>query len=418
MSINADKSIGKPFLKSNNPLEKKWIICIKYKNQLNEPKEYKRTYDLNQPPFVVKGVVITNTNVVKAREKRAQAYINALIAKLDATEFDVNTGDFVVDKLDLPLKDYINDWLLWKKNQIKSTSLDRYKEKINVFQDWLYDNNLSDISLKRFDIRTLNKFLIYIQSGKGVKTDKQHNKSYNYYLTVFKNIYKYLNNTIRLKVDDITTAIPKVKEEDTDKHTPYNNVDKAFTDLTDYSYYLGLMAKCVYYTLHRPDTITQLQFKDFDLKNGVINIPSSKIKTGKKLQIRISKHLLSDIENYVNEYQPQPNDYFFGNSGMVKNTINLDKADVKMFGQNKTKVAFFKSSFQYFKNKKTTDKTLFTALHTLYGFKHSGIGYYKDAGLTDHQIIKITGHSNVSILQTYSRQYDAIIDEDLFNSLP
>lgn len=112
------------------------------------------------------------------------------------------------------------------------------------------------------------------------------------------------------------------------------------------------------------------------------------------------------------------NDYFFGNYGMIKNKINLDKTDIKMFGKYKTSVKVFSQMFNNFSNKKTTNKELFTPLHTLYGFKHSGIRYYKDAGLTDHQIIKLTGHSNISILATYSRQYDAVISEELFNSLP
>jgi integrase len=412
MSVNIDKSIGKPFLKSNNPLAKKWIICIKYKNAQNEPKEYKRTFDLNKSPFVIKGEVNLKANVIKAREKRAMQYINALIDDLNTIEFDIHQGDFVQSILDMPLKLLINDWLLWKKNKVKASSMQRYSEKINVFNDWLYSNQLHNISIKRFDYSILNKFLNYIQA-------KSSNKSYNYYLSVFKNIYKYLTKVQDIKgLSNITERFEKLKENDTDKHAPYADYHQAFKDLTEFNYLLGYMAKFVFYSLHRIETLTSLQYKDFDLSQGIINIPSSKIKTSKKLSIRISKHLLPTLIEYINEHRPQQNDYFFGNNGIIKNSINLDKTDIQMFGKNKTSVKVYSQMFTYFVNKNSTNKKLFTDKHTLYGFKHSGIGYYKDAGLTDHQIIKLTGHSNVSILATYSRQYDAVISEELFNSLP
>ncbi len=412
MSVNTDKSIGKPFLKSNNPLEKKWIICIKYKNANGDHKEYKRTFDLNKPPFVIKGIVNTKANIVKAREKRATQYINELINDLDSIEFDIDRGDFVESILDKPLKGFITDWLLWKRNKVKASSFQRYTEKINVLNNWLYDNKIPNISLKRFDYSTFNKFLNYVQT-------KNSNISYNYYLSLFRNIYKYLTKIQDIQgLNNITDRFEKLKENDTEKHAPYADYNQAFGDLTDYNQMLGLMSKWIFYTLHRINTLTSLQLKDFDLTKGIINIPSAKIKTSKKLTIRISKHLLPELVEYVSANKPQPNDYFFGNFGMIKNAVNLDKTDVRMFGKNKTSVKVFSQLFRLFKQKKTTDTNLFTHHHTLYGFKHSGIGYYKNAGLNDHQIIKITGHSNVSILATYSRQYEAVIDEELFNSLP
>ncbi len=391
---------------------KKWIICFKYTNNQGERKEYKRTYDINKAPFVIKGVVNDKANIVKQREKRANEYIRVLANKLDVDVFDVDRGEFEVDKLELPIEGYVNDWLIWKKNKVKLSSYQLYREKMNVFQDWLNTNNLSGISLKRFDYTKFNKFLLFVQT-------KSSNKSYNYYLTIFKNIYKYLIKIQRMKgVDNITDNIEKLKEDDTEKYALFSNIEKAFTDLTEHNYYLGFMAKCIYYTLHRINTLTSLQFKDFDLERGIINIPSAKIKTGKKLSIRISRHLLQDIINYVEENKPDLNSYFFGNNGFTKNTINLIKTDIKMFGKNKTNVNVFTQQFKYFKELRTTDKKLFTNNHQLYGFKHNGIKYYKDANFNDAQIIQVTGHRNVSILATYSRQYEAIVSEDLFKSLP
>lgn len=305
----------------------------------------------------------------------------------------------------------MRDWLIWKKNKVKASSFKRYGEKVNVINEYLQKNNLENISLKRFDYNILNKFLMHIQ-------EKSSNVSYNYYLSIFVNLYKFLINIQVLNVDNISKRIEKLKELDTEKHAKYADIDRAFSDLVEYNNVLALMAKTIYYTLHRIETITSLQYKDFDFENGIINIPSVKIKTGKKLTIRISKHLLPQLKQYVKLHPPHSNDYFFGNNGVIKTVKNVKKTDIQIFGKNKTKVAIFTQMFTQFRKKKSTNKELFTLNHSLYTMKHNGVIYYKNVGLSDHQIIKITGHSNISILATYSKQYEAVISEELFNSLP
>lgn len=409
--INSDKSISKPFLKSSNPLEKKWIICFKYKNSNGDNKEYKRTFDLNKPPYVIKGIVNDKANIIKARIKRANIYLSELAKDIDTIAFNVDAGDFEQSILDLPFKDYLDEWLQWKKNIVSLGSYKRYKEKVNVLQDYLTDNKIEHISLKKFDYTAMNNFLLYVQ-------DKSSNTSYNYYLTILKNIYKYLIKIKAIKgLDNVTDRFTKLKIDDSEKHIPYSDVQLSFKLLNEYSSILALLAKCIFYTLHRIDTLTQLQFKDFDLDKRIINIPSKKIKTKKKLTIRISQYIMPELLEYIGKNQPQPNDYFFGNNGFTKNSINLRKTDIRIFGQNQTPVNTFTSQFRYFKERKSTDNQVFTNNHTLYGFKHSGIGYYIDMGLSDKHIIKITGHANTGILATYSRMHEAKIPQEIWDKI-
>ena len=126
---------------------------------------------------------------------------------------------------------------------------------------------------------------------------------------------------------------------------------------------------------------------------------------------------MPELLEYIDKHRPQPHDYFFGNNGFTKNAINLRKTDIRIFGKNKTPVNTFTSQFRYFKARKSTDKELFTENHTLYGFKHSGIGYYINMGLSDKQIIQITGHANTSILATYSRMHEAIIAKEIWDNI-
>lgn len=413
MSVNSDKTISRAFLKTTNPLAKKWYVCFRYKNTQGITKVYQKTYELNKSPYVVNGVVNTKTNIIKERLSYGQEQVKVLNNKIQTTVFDTDKGIFNKNKEDSPLFEFLDMWLKWKSNKVKSSSLLRYTDKVQVLKNYLISNNKESISLKNFNYDVINDFLIHLQ--------RTHSNSlYNYYLLLINNFINFIIKIEKVKIENEAISIEKVKEDDTEKHAKYSDVHKAFDALTKHHYYLGQMAKTIYYTLHRIDTITKLQLKDFDLKNALINIPSAKIKTGNKLTIRISKHLIDEIRDYVNEHKPSLNDYWFGHTN---HTPKYRKKSITMFAPHKSDVQSFSNLFHQFRAKKSTDKQLFTDLHTLYGFKANGYLYYKeykDANgnvivVDDKQIIKITGHKNISILAKYSRAYEATISKDIWD---
>lgn len=414
MSVNSLKTISKPYLKTTNPFNKKWYVCFRYKNSQGITKIYQKTYDLNKSPYVINGVINDKSKVIKDRLNYGQELVKLLDNQLKVHEFDVDSGVFVEDKENSLLFEYLDKWLQWKKKKVTENTLTRYTDKVKVIKDYLTAINKEDITIKSFaDYTLINNFVTALQ-------EKYSNSLHNYYLILLSNFFKYLIKIEKMNIEDVATQIDKLKEDDTEKHAKYSNITKAFEDLTYHHYYLGLMSKTIYFTLHRIDTITKLQFKDFDLKNGLINIPSTKIKTRKKLTIRISKHLLPIIKQYVEEYQPLPNDYWFGHTN---HTPKYRKKSIAMFAPHKSDVQSFTNLFHQFRKKKTTDKELFTPNHTLYGMKANGYLYYKeyvdDNGnvvvVDDKVIIKLTGHSNTDILKKYSRDYEATISKDIWD---
>ncbi|AIM39297.1 hypothetical protein KO02_23330 [Sphingobacterium sp. ML3W] len=415
---NRLQGIGNVYLKTTNPVSKKWYICFKYKNNLNEPKIYQKTYDLNEKPYVINGVVNDKTTVLKARLKRGNELVRELQDMLNDVEFDVNRGVFVEDAKDILFTKYLNNFIKWKSNKVKASSLEAYQSVVNEIIKYLNDTNQQNVSLKKVDI--------YLIEDLVNEKQKLSNTRANYYLTVLSNFYsKYLIKYLAvLKQDEnVISRLDRFQDDDITKHALFADVYKVFNILTEHKYYLGFMAKVIFYTLHRMDTITQLQFKDFDLEQGIINIPSSKIKTSKKLTIRISKNILTDIKDYVRLHQTQQNDYWFGYNNMIKNKKNKDSYNIQMFGKYKLPSYTISHHYDEFRKLQTTDKDIFTPNHTLYGFKANGYRFYKDGGdskkfmLTDEQIIKITGHSNTDILKKYSREYEATISKEIWDSL-
>lgn len=417
-SKNLHSNITKAYLKTSNPLNPKWYVCFKYKNSLGEQKIYQKTYDLNKSPFVNKGVVNEKPSILKERKRLADEYVRELNSLLHDVEFDVDRNVFVEDAKDILFIQYLNDYIAWKCNKVKGSSVITYQSIVNEIIKYLHLINEQNVSLKNVDVHLIEKIINQKQ--------ELSNSRANYYLTVLSNFYKkYLIKYLAvLSIDEnIIDRLERFKEDDTTKHAIYSDVQQAFSDLTNHKYHLGFMAKVIYYTLHRMDTITQLQYKDFDIEQGVINIPSDKIKTSKKLTIRISKHLLPTIKEAVERLKPQPHYYFFGNSGMIKNVKGQDTYNIEIFGEFKTPTYTISHHFDEFKKKKTTNKKLFTKRHTLYGMKANGYTYYKNGGdkkqfiLSDEQIIKITGHSNTDILKKYSREYEATISKEIWESL-
>lgn len=417
-SKNLHSNITKAYLKTSNPLNPKWYVCFKYKNSLGEQKIYQKTYDLNKSPFVNKGVVSQKPSILKERKRLADEYVRELNSLLHDVEFDVDRNIFVEDAKDILFIQYLNDYIAWKCNKVKGSSIITYQSVVNEIIKYLHLINEQNVSLKNVDVHLIEKIVNQKQ--------ELSNSRANYYLTVLSNFYKkYLIKYLAvLSIDEnIIDRLERFKEDDTSKHAIYSDVQQAFTDLTNHKFHLGYMAKVIYYTLHRMDTITQLQYKDFDIEQGVINIPSDKIKTSKKLTIRISKHLLPTIKEAIESLKPKPHYYFFGNSGMIKNEKGQDTYNIEIFGEFKTPTYTISHHFDEFKKKKTTNKELFTKRHTLYGMKANGYTYYKNGGdkkqfiLSDEQIIKITGHTNTDILKKYSREYEATISKEIWESL-
>lgn len=415
---NSNKSITNAYLKTSNPLAKKWYVCFKYKNSQNESKIYQKTYKLNQPPYVNDGIVNEKTSILKQRLKLANEYVKELQSMLNDTEFDVDKGVFVEDAKDKLFIKYLNDFIKWKSNKVKASSLNSYQSVVNEIIKYLHDTNQQNITLKRVDNYLLEDLINEKQ--------KLSNTRANYYLTVLSNFYrkyliKYLNV---ISIDEnVVERLERFDEDDVTKHALFHDVYKAFDILTAHKYYLGFMAKVIFYTLHRMDTITQLQLEDFDLKNNVINIPASKIKTKKKVTVRIAKHILGHIKEYVKQHKPHPKAYFFGFDKRVRNKKNVDTFDIQMFGTYKLPSYTLSHHYDEFRRLKTTDKEIFTSNHTLYGMKANGYRYYKLGGdtkvriLADEEIISITGHSNTDILKKYSREFEATLDKDTWDSL-
>lgn len=418
VGANKDKFINNPKLTTISKTNAKWYVEFSYLNSLGEKCLYKKTYGLNKEPFVTKGK--PNPKQHKLRLALGNEIVKGLIVDLQEKEFDIDNNKFVEDLKNKTLIFHLDNWFEYQKRDLAQSSYNTYKGYINAIKKYLDVHQKADITLKNFTFKELESLLNYFH-------DTNSKSSYNTYLERFTTFYDYLINyeKILLPIEDITTTFNRKKVNESKKHDYYSDVHQAIADLTEHRWCLGFMAKCVYYTLHRPDTLCKLQLKDFDLPKAIINIDAEDIKNGNRTPLRISKHLIDDIREYVKENKVQPNDYFLGYNQMTTNKQGNAKYDVQMFGKYQSSPRNFTNWFCKFKRLESTNKELFKEENTLYGMKANGYIYFKEyidpntntkVIVDDLQIIKITGHKNVSTLAKYSRLYHKLISEELFSN--
>ncbi|MCI0922624.1 tyrosine-type recombinase/integrase [Sphingobacterium rhinopitheci] len=410
MELSVSESVFKvwnAYLKTKDKNAKNWRVVIKYTVSDGKIKEWSNSYKMNKLPYVKNSKVVLSE--YSRRLKYALVLVDELNLKISKGMFDAEVGDFTAEKIDTPFRNFLKDWLIRKRKDVKPQTFEVYQNKVNVINDYLDVNSKYNITLRQFN--TYNEIDSLLQYVKAKNKDSK--TSYNYYQGILNDLFKSI--TIVDKILHPTQLIMhqfrRFPIGRTSKNLAYRNVNQAIQLINVYNENLGALALTMFYTLHRIDTLVKLQFKDFDLDKKLIYVNKDKIKTGNAVTVRIHENLFPLINTFVNNNDVKPDDYFFGSIA----SNNCFK-NVRLFAPYPTKKRLFSDNFRLFKKHKRTDKAIFTDGHGIYSFKHSGINYYKRF-FTDKVIIKITGHKNESILKTYSKDFEAIVDEDLWNSI-
>lgn len=404
--FNKKNKIGRPYIikeKSNG----KWKVCFEYIN--NEGKRKREYYSkgLNDSQFFdltkdgklkfhADGTV-KHKNVI-ARNELADKRIKRLQRDLTKYNYDISTAKFIFGDTDKPIKDLLNDFINFKEeyDNCTASSIKQYRTKantlINYCENILDDETITILTTDKQFYLDFFKYLVKIKKRKLVYRDDC--------LTFLKMFYKWLLIEKKLEIENPLETIKKQNKDKTTKHKTIeaNQLYNAVNELKEYNYYLGIMYQFIFFTLHRINTLVQLQYSDFDLKNNLINIPSHKTKNRQAVTIQLNKALKVIIQDYLKSNTVNSNDYLFGSTGY---------AQVSLFSPTPSTAKYFSNSFFKYKKQtlKSNNKTYLTKESTIYSAKHSGIKFLLDSGLNLNQIITITGHKNVEMLGTYAKEY-------------
>lgn len=337
-----------------------------------------------------------NGKSVEYNKVERKVYANSLVAKykarLKVDYFNPYTLEFETsDKSRLPFTKYLDDYLGYnpRKKRDEST-LTIYKSYNNVIKAYLKEVGVPNISLKEINREFVERFLSTIEK-------KYSTRQRDHYLTHIKGVLKYCTDHLEVlskqpikTLHAINTASSK-----SNKAYPQELLEAVLNEARLLDVNFWLLLRMIYYTLRRPDELLKVQYKDFDFKKGTIDFDSDIIKTNKRMYSTLPDHLLNDLKGLI-PIGVAPDDYLFGNMGKEGNSTRISK---KLFGPLKTPLYHYQDRFKTIQKRLNLDKG-----YTIYSMKHTGVVYMVEVlKWSDKEIIAYTGHKDVKILETYSR---------------
>ncbi|QRY58486.1 tyrosine-type recombinase/integrase [Sphingobacterium siyangense] len=440
--LEINKKYG--FTEPKLSIEKKtntWYVYVNY--YYNGKRHiFKRKEGLNKAYFSVTKDTFTKDDVKNKRisKKEFDHYsklldernnianeIKETIKKWIATrEFDPSSKIFYLVSNELPLLDYYSKYLEHKKKEKRSEgTITQYGSKINLFKIYLESEKLDSIKVNEVTKQLYIDYLQGLKINKATVNESKKDVSSNWYNDLL-NFHRMVWNYI-IDVKDLDLKHPLKKgisakdAQDIEIHTaiPTEYIEESFKQLEEYgSEILKLYCEFIFYTMHRGDTLVQLQFKEIDLEAGIIHIPARKIKTKSKVDLKMNPYLVTVIKQYVQDNEVKCDDYLFGYEFV--NSVRNQKKRYKLFGSRKSKRDDYTGKFDHFidiqipkayKGNSNLAQIFKKGKNSSYGYKHTGVVFLREEGWTSDQIIELTGHKDKEILKWYERDFKPKLPE-------
>lgn len=287
----------------------------------------------------------------------------------------------------------IKNALKVKKKHWSENTAGTMSSHINIFIDYLNNNNLNEIDINELRKKHVAAFLNSLNVSA---------KSRNNYRASLSSIFAQLvaDDLIEL---NIVSAIPILKVKP-NKNKAYTNaqINKIRDYLLKNNPYLLKYLQFVTYAFLRPIEVNRLKVGDIDIKNGRISV---KTKTSKHESILIISKLQETI-NTMN-IEKYPKDYFLFTKDQ--------KPNVWITQWEKQRQEWFMKQFR-----KVKIHFHLGSEYSIYSFRHSfALNLYNkfiSDGLTDlqakHKLMTITRHKSLSGLSNYLRDIGAFVPED------
>lgn len=254
--------------------------------------------------------------------------------------------------------------------------------KVAVFSDWLKDNQLSSVPLKKLTNQQIASFFAHLA------TDKQLDRStLQKYFVVIRMVWQYAFKIKEYTERDLPFDLVVFPLKHIDS-SPDLIPKEIFVPLTqamrmkDPMIYLAAMLE--YYAFIRPrEEVRKLRTEYFNLGNRSIFIPETKTK--KARYATITPELMEILIWYGLDKAPSGK-YIFCRKGI--------------FGDNYVSVNYFEYHFDKFKKLFNLPKRC-----VFYSFKHTGITDMLNNGVALKSVMEQAGHERLSSTQHYAKKY-------------
>lgn len=368
----------------------RWSIRFYYKID-GETKTRKKDYGLNGTDFLKKDKGVTKAINKSDRILYAAELLKGEIARLNSMYFNPVTKEFEsLDKADQPFLSLLADYLEYSPNKIRRDSTKAiYRSYNNRIKDVLIELGVQDAALNEIERPVVEKLLAKIQS-KSSKAQRDH------YLRYLKGFFTYCVDHLEIITKSPIKTLKSINNEDTQTNKAYSPelLQKVLDEARRLDPHFHLLLRLLIITLRRPDELLRLQVRDFNFKTGSVTFSREKIKTDRAQVTYLSEDLVAELKGMMTG-KYSPTDYFLGHA--VKES--KARTEKSIFAPVKTSFVHFQDKFKTIQKRLTLEKG-----YTIYSFKHTSINNLIDNhNWSKEKVIKLTGHTNTSILDTYTK---------------
>jgi len=305
---------------------------------------------------------------------RAGRYVQAHKIKTEV-ESKLN-GTFVTN--DTPIIDALNEILTFFERDVSLRTLQSYQAEVHKLIDWLKQKKLHRLKISEFNENMAKKFyneVYFIQ--------KISNKTINSYVGYLKTIFNRISKQY-VRIENPFVWFHKMHEDEPQIVVwDEQNKQRLSTYLKQLDSPLRLAVLFIYHCFIRPNEARQLQFKDIDLKRGIVRVKSTIAKNNRVRYPTMSEQIIE----------------------ILTPMVAMFPADFYIFSK-KLQPGFFPVSRNIISNyfrKVRIDAGIPNYLN-MYAFKHTGNTEMLEKGATLEDLMLQNGHHDFAITRKYIKR--------------
>lgn len=295
-------------------ITKQWYISFTYRNPVTKKMQLFKVYEnLNSVKTVQERTELAK-KIVRKTWRKLQGGFNPFDSEsskavyVDVTVSELTKRGKKLDKnkeKDFTVKQYLSEYLTDKKD-LRKSSYQTYKSKINTFCKWIDKQGLTDYNIRELTTEHAKNFVESLQVS---------NTTVRAYISDLITIFNYLIDKKIVETNIFSPVVkPKVKKV---SKKPFNAQQRSELKkhFSTHKPQVWLLVQIIYYTLIRPNEARLLTISDIDLNENTILIRAEVSKNKKSQFVAIPKELKTVLEN-IDIYRYPNNFYLLGKSGL------------------------------------------------------------------------------------------------------
>lgn len=358
----------------------RWYIIFYQVDPITKKRRrFRETYDLNRIPDL------------EVRQRRANQIITQINIKLP-TGFPFE-GTFKKDPAYTNIVEAIAVAERIKCQSDRAKTIEAYRSMGSIFNDFLDIQEWTDMKIGAFQRRHALAFLDY-----AIFHRKIGNRTYNNYLFQMRAFFKELKERDYVSTNPFDDFKKKKLSGKTRRAFSEAEKNKVIKAVANKDKWLLLAILLQYYCFIRPIELLRLRFYMFDLKEGLIRLPSAVTKNKQNALVTIPDVLLPILQKYQ-LYQWDPRWLIFG----AKIEPHPDKAA----GKNSIRLRHKRVLEKLRKQGALLDLTGLT----LYSWKDTGALELFKKKVNPLEIMKQLRHTDLATTQLYCQSLYSVNKE-------